>query len=80
MFARDHIELKEVDPSVCQHKVFLRMDAKPVRMQRYRLNPNYAKKVKEKINALLKARFILEVESSDWLFPIVVVTEKMISS
>ncbi|MCO5551528.1 hypothetical protein L7F22_005032 [Adiantum nelumboides] len=42
-------------------------------MQRYKMNPNYAAKVKEEINALLKAGFIAEVESSDWLYPIVVV-------
>ncbi|MCO5574792.1 hypothetical protein L7F22_028584 [Adiantum nelumboides] len=41
------------------------------------MNPNYAKKVKEEIDNLLKAGFITEVESSDdWLFPIVVVLKK----
>ena len=40
------------------------------------MNPNYAKKVKEEIDNLLKAGFIAEVESSDWLFPIVVVPKK----
>ena len=76
VFAWDHTELKGVDPEVCQHRIPLRMDARPVRMQRYRMNPNYAKKVKEEIDALLKAGFIAEVESSDWLFPIVVVPKK----
>ncbi|MCO5556479.1 hypothetical protein L7F22_010028 [Adiantum nelumboides] len=38
------------------------------------MNPNYAKKVKEEIDNLLKAGFITEVESS--LFPIVVVPKK----
>ena len=40
------------------------------------MNPNYAKKLKEEIDNLLKAGFIAEVESSDWLFPIVVVPKK----
>lgn len=40
------------------------------------MNPTYAKNVKEEIDALLKAWFIAEVESSDWLFPIVVVPKK----
>ncbi|MCO5557383.1 hypothetical protein L7F22_010946 [Adiantum nelumboides] len=40
------------------------------------MNPNYAKKVKEEIDNLLKAGFITEVEISDWLFPIVVVPKK----
>ena len=76
VFAWDHTELKGIDPSVCQHRIPLKMDARPIRMQRYRMNPNYAKKVKEEIDALLKAGFIVEVESSDWLFPIVVVPKK----
>lgn len=40
------------------------------------MNPNYARKVKEEIDALLRAGFITEGESSDWLFPIVVVPKK----
>ncbi|MCO5566994.1 hypothetical protein L7F22_020677 [Adiantum nelumboides] len=40
------------------------------------MNPNYAKKVKEEIDNLLKAWFITQVESSDWLFSIVVVPKK----
>ncbi|MCO5612318.1 hypothetical protein L7F22_066583 [Adiantum nelumboides] len=40
------------------------------------MNPNYAKKVKEEIDNLVKAGFITEVASSDWLFPIVVVPKK----
>ena len=65
VFAWDHTELKGIDPRVCKHKIPLRMDARPVRMQRYRMNPNYAAKVKEEIDALLKAGFIAEVESSE---------------
>ncbi|MCO5580035.1 hypothetical protein L7F22_033901 [Adiantum nelumboides] len=40
------------------------------------MNPNHAKKVKEEIDNLLKAGFINEVASSNWLFPIVVVPKK----
>ena len=76
VFAWEHKDLKGVDPKVCQHRIPLVQDAKPVRLQRYRMNPNYAKKVKEEIDNLLKARFIAKVESSDWLFPIVVVPKK----
>ena len=76
VFAWEHEDLKGVDPKVCQHRIPLIPDAKPVRLQRYRMNPNYAKKVKEEIDNLLKAGFIAEVESSDWLFPIVVVPKK----
>ncbi|MCO5604718.1 hypothetical protein L7F22_058888 [Adiantum nelumboides] len=37
---------------------------------------NYAKKVKEEIDNLLKAGFIIELERSYWLFPIVVVPKE----
>ncbi|MCO5594482.1 hypothetical protein L7F22_048513 [Adiantum nelumboides] len=76
VFAWEHIDLKGVDPEVCQHRIPLKPGARPIRLQRYRMNPNYAKKVKEEIDNLVKAGFISEVESSDWLFPIVVVPKK----
>ena len=76
VFAWDHTELKGIDPKVCQHRILLKPDARHIRMQRYRMNPNYAKRVKEELDALLKVGFIADVESSDWLFPIVVVRNK----
>ncbi|MCO5552309.1 hypothetical protein L7F22_005820 [Adiantum nelumboides] len=75
VFAWEHTDLKGVDPEVCQHEIPLKPDARPIKLQRYRINPNYAKKVEE-IDNLLKARFNTEVESIDWLFPIVVVPKK----
>ena len=35
VFAWDHTKLTGADPKVCQHRIPLRTDAKPVRMQRY---------------------------------------------
>ncbi|MCO5601430.1 hypothetical protein L7F22_055551 [Adiantum nelumboides] len=76
VFAWEQSDLKGVDTNVCQHTIPLNPDARPVCLQRYRVNPNYAKKVKEEIDNLLKARFIIEVANNDWLFPIVVVPKK----
>ena len=45
VFASDPSELKGVDPAVCQHKIPLVPDARPIRMKRCRMNPNYVKKV-----------------------------------
>ena len=42
----------------------------------YRLNPNYAVKVKEEIDNLLKVGFIRPVKKATWLRPIVVVPKK----
>ena len=40
------------------------------------LNPNYAVKVKEEIDKLLRVDFIHPVKKATWLSPIVVVPEK----
>ncbi|MCO5594534.1 hypothetical protein L7F22_048566 [Adiantum nelumboides] len=76
VFAWEHIDLKGVDPEVCQHTIPLKSNARLVCLQRYRMNPNYAKKVKKEIYNLLKSGFITKVASSDWLFPIVIVPKK----
>ena len=51
-------------------------DAKPVQQREYRLNPNYAIKVKEEIDKLLKVGFIHLVKKAIWLSPIVVLPKK----
>ncbi|MCO5563630.1 hypothetical protein L7F22_017277 [Adiantum nelumboides] len=76
VFAWEHIDLKGVDPKVCQHRIPLKPDARSIKLQRYKMDPSYVKKVKEEIDNLLKARLIIEVESNDWLFPIEVVSKK----
>ena len=52
------------------------IDAKPVVQRRYRMNPNYAAKVKEEIDKLLRVGFIRPVKQVTWLSPIVVVPMK----
>ena len=47
-----------------------------VQRRQYRLNPNYAVKVKEEIDKLLKVKFIRPVKKATWLSPIVVVPNK----
>jgi hypothetical protein len=43
---------------------------------RYRINPNYATKVKEEIDKYLEAGFIYPVDKIKRLFPIVIVPKK----
>ena len=52
------------------------MNAKPVAQRWYRMNPNYAAKVKEEIDKLLRVDFIQQVKQATWLSPIVVVPKK----
>ena len=54
VFAWSHEDMMGLDPKFYQHKMNLASDAKPVQQRRYRMNPNYAARVKEEIDKLLK--------------------------
>ena len=55
VFAWSFEDMKGLDPTFCQHQINMHKDAKPVQQHRYCLiNPNYAIKVKEEIDKLLK--------------------------
>lgn len=58
------------------HKIWLIPGTIPIQAQRYRMNPNYAEKVKEEIQRLLDAKFIQPVNRFTWLSPIVIVPKK----
>ena len=58
VFAWSFEDTQGLDPAFCQDQIHLNKDAKPVQQWRYRLNPNYALKVKEEIDKLLKVGFI----------------------
>ena len=69
-------DMKGLDLAFCQCQINLHKDTKPIQQCTYRLNPNYAIKVKEEIDKLLKVGFIRPVKKSTWLSPIVVVPKK----
>ena len=76
IFAWQYTDMKGVDPRFCQHRINLKKDAVPVVQRRYRMNPNFAKQVKEEIDKLLKVGFIYPMHQVTWLSPIVVVPKK----
>ena len=76
VFAWSYEDMKGLDPKFYQHQINLATDAKPVQQRRYRMNPNYAARVKEEIDKLLKIGFIRLVKRVTWLSPIVVVPKK----
>ena len=53
VFAWSFEDMKGLDLAFYQHQINLHKDVKPVQQRRYRLNPNYAIKVKEEIDKLL---------------------------
>ena len=80
VFAWSHEDIKGTDPKFYQHQIHFHKDAKPVQQRRYKMNPNYAIRVKEEIDKLLKVGFIRPVKITKWLSLIVVITENNGSS
>ena len=75
-FAWSCDDMKGVPPEVVQHTIPIRDDAKPVQQRPYDMNPKYETIVKEEIDKLLDAGFIYEIEHTEWVSPIVIVTKK----
>ncbi|MCO5561602.1 hypothetical protein L7F22_015223 [Adiantum nelumboides] len=76
VFAWSYKDLKEVDPSICQHTIPLKSNAKPSIQRLYTYNETFARKIMKKIDKLKEAEFIYEIEHTDWGSPIVVVPKK----
>jgi hypothetical protein len=57
VFAWSYDNMKGLNPTFYHHKIKLAKDAILVQQCQYRLNPNYAPKVKEEIDKLLRVDF-----------------------
>ena len=68
-------DLKAISPTLCQHKIKLEKDAKPVYRQR-RLNPKMKEVVRNEILKLLEASIIYPVADSQWVSPVHCVPKK----
>lgn len=64
VFTWSYKDMPGIDPTFYQHKIDLKTDAKTIQQQRYKMNPNYAKKVKEEIDKLLQVGFIYPIDKS----------------
>ncbi len=51
-------------------------NARPINQRKYKMNPNYALKLKEDLNRLLDVEFIYPIETTQWLFPLVIIPKK----
>ena len=76
IFAWSYDDMKGLDPKFYQQQINLATDAKPVQQQHYRMNPNYATRVKEEIDKLLKIGFIRLVKRTTWLSSIVIIPKR----
>ena len=69
--------MEGINPKFYQHKINLKEGANPVKQQRYRMNPNHSKLVKEEIDRLLRVGLIYPcVEKASWISPIVIILKK----
>jgi hypothetical protein len=55
VFAWSYKELKGVPKLIYEHKIELNTNACPIKQHPYRMNPNYAQKVRKNLNKLLDA-------------------------
>ena len=76
VFAFSYEDLRGIQEHIATHRIELDTAISPSHQARYRMNPNYAKAVKEDLEKLLKAGFIGPVDQATWLSPIVVVPKK----
>ena len=76
VFAFSYEDLRGIPEHIATHRIELDTAISPCHQARYRMNPNYAKAVKEDLEKLLKAGFIEPVDQATWLSPIVVVPKK----
>ena len=63
-------DLKGISPTLCQHKINLEADAKPVCDPQRRLNPKMKEVVRKEILKLLEAGIIYPVADSEWVSPV----------
>ena len=69
-------DLKGISPTLCQHKIKLEKDAKPVVDHQRRLNPKMKEVVRNEILKLLEACIIYPIADSRWVSPIHCVPKK----
>jgi isoprenylcysteine carboxyl methyltransferase (ICMT) family protein YpbQ len=76
VFAWSYKELKGIPREIWEHKIRFMADAQLIKQRYYRMNPNYALKVREDLDKLLDAGFIYPIEITQWLSPLVIVPKK----
>ena len=69
-------ELKGISPTLCQHKINLEKDAKPVTDHQRRVNPKMKEVVRKEILKLLEAGIIYPIVVSQWVSPVHCVPKK----
>ena len=69
-------DLKGISPTLCQHKINMEPDAKPVVYHQRRLNPKMKEVVRMEMLKLLEAGIIYPIADSRWVSPVHCVPKK----
>ena len=69
-------DLKGTSPTLCQHKINLEKDAKPVIDHQLWLNPKMKEVVRKEILKLLEAGIIYPIADNEWVSPVHCVPKK----
>ena len=69
-------DLKGISPTLCQHKINMEPEAKPVVDHQRRLNPKMKEVVRKEILKLLEVGIIYPVADSQWVSPVHCVPKK----
>jgi hypothetical protein len=75
-FAWSYKDLKGILREICEHKIELVPNVQLIKQRQYRMNPNYALKVREDLDKLRDAGFIYPIETTQWLSLLVIVPKK----
>jgi hypothetical protein len=70
------VDIKGIDPELCNHRIYLEDGTKPSREHQRRLNPTPQEVMKKEILKLLTAGIIYPISDSEWVSPIHVVPKK----
>ncbi len=76
VFTWTYKNLKGIPLELTQHRIEMDTTIPPAHQARYRLNPNYARIVKQDIIKLLAIGFIESIKKATWLSPIIIVPKK----
>ena len=72
----DHADIKEISPSIVQHRIHLTEDVKPKRDPQRKLNPIMQEAVWAEILKLLDNEIIYPISYSQWVSPVHAVPKK----
>ncbi len=67
VFAWSYKELKGIPREICEHEIELMVNVQLAKQKQYKLNPNYALKVRKNLDKLLDVGFIHPIKTTQWL-------------